>query len=339
MLGEKEFMINFEALWLLVFFPLPWFIRKYLKPIIFKYDCGLKVPFYSALVAINAQDSTQFAIWRLLGAWVIWLLLLLAAAGPQWLGKPVDIPRSGRDILLAIDLSGSMQIQDMEMNIQSTDRITVVKNVAQQFIKDRRGDRLGLILFGSHAYLQTPLTFDLQTVSQMLQDATVGLAGTQTAIGDAIGMAIKHFKNYPNKDNKVLILLTDGVNNEGYVSPLEAARIANKYGIRIYTVGLAANQIIIPSLLGPQIIANDYELDEETLKQIANMTHGIYFRAKNPEELINVYEHLNKIEPRLGEKQIFRPKTPLYYWPLGFAFILTVGMIAVAAFPLKGRLI
>src|SRR5262249_37714903 len=150
----------------------------------------------------------------------------LAASGPQWLGKPVDLPRTGRDILLAIDISGSMQIPDMEINHQPTNRLTVVKQVAEQFIKNRTGDRLGLILFGSRAYLQTSLTFDLQTVRHMLLDATVGLAGTQTAIGDAIGMAIKHLKNYPNKDNKVLVLLTDGVNNEGSVSPMEAAKIA-----------------------------------------------------------------------------------------------------------------
>jgi Ca-activated chloride channel family protein len=237
------------------------------------------------------------------------------------------LPRTGRDILLAIDLSGSMQIPDMEMNNRPMDRLTIVKSVAKQFIQDRRGDRLGLILFGSRAFLQTPLTFDLQTVKHMLLDTTVGLAGTQTAIGDAIGMAIKHFKNYP-KDNKVLILLTDGVNNEGSVSPLEAAKIAAKYGIRIYTVGLGSNQVVVPSLLGPQILTGgDYELDEETLKQIAETTRGIYFHASNPEELKNVYHHLNQIEPRASEKEIFRPKTPLYYWPLGLAFVLCLSML------------
>src|SRR5262249_47805048 len=146
-----------------------------------------------------------------------------------------------------------------------------------------------------------------------------GLAGTQTAIGDAIGMAIKHFRNFPQDSHKVLILLTDGVNNEGSVTPIEAAKIAAMQGIRIYTVGLGANQIVVPSLLGPQILTGDFELDEDTLKEIAHRTQGVYFRATNPKELQEVYMQLNKIEPREGDKEIFRPTTPLYYWPLGLA--------------------
>lgn len=321
-------MINFENLWWLLLFPLPFVIRKWSKPAVVKYNSGLKVPFFTYLNNLNTTNQHQNSFsWKLYLAYLIWLLLLIAAAGPQWLGQPVDLPRSGRDILLAIDISGSMQIPDMELNNQPSDRLTVVKNVAQQFIKDRNGDRLGLVLFGTKAYLQTPLTFDLKTVRHMLLDATVGLAGTQTAIGDAIGMAIKHFKNYP-KDNKVIILLTDGVNNEGNVSPIEAAKIAAKYGIRIYTVGLGSNQVVVPSLLGPQILTgSDYELDEETLKEIASLTHGIYFRASNPQELREVYENLNRIEPRIGEAEVFRPKTPLYYWPLGLAFILMLSMM------------
>lgn len=313
-------MIQFENLWWFLLLPLPWLYRQFRQAVTLKYDSGLKVPFFSALQTIHPAglNSTNN---RLLLGYITWFLLLLAISGPQWVGKAVDLPRSGRDILLAIDISGSMQIPDMELNDQPVDRLTIVKSVAQKFIKDRVGDRLGLILFGSRAYLQTPLTFDLQTVEHMLMDSTVGLAGTQTAIGDSIGMAIKHFMRYP-RDNKVLILLTDGVNNEGNVTPVEAAKIAAKYGIRIYTVGLGANQVIVPSLLGPQIVSGEYELDEDTLKQIAGETKGLYFRAKNPEDLISVYEQLNKMEPRLGENETFRPKTPLYYWPLGLALLL-----------------
>lgn len=319
-------MITFENLWWLLLFPLPWLVRKFFKPAVTHFDSGLKVPFYSYLQNLRQSNQSLNSPWRLRCAYLIWFLLLLAAVGPEWLGNAVNLPRAGRDLLLAIDISGSMQIPDMEMNNQPTDRLSVVKSVAQQFIKDRAGDRIGLILFGTRAYLQAPLTFDLQTVRHMLLDATVGLAGTQTAIGDAIGMAIKHLKNYSN-DKQVLILLTDGVNNEGSVSPLEAARVAAKYGIRIYTVGLGANQVVVPSMLGPQILTGDYELDEVTLKEIASITHGIYFRAKDPEELKSVYEQLNRIEPRSGEKELFRPKTPLYYWPLSLAFCLMMLML------------
>lgn len=324
-------MINFENLWWLLLLPLPWFYRRFRKPISKKYDSGLRVPFFIALQKLN-PIGLESAHWRLILHYIAWFLLLLAASGPQWVGKAVEMPRSGRDILLAIDISGSMQIPDMELNDQAVDRLSVVKSVAQHFVKDREGDRLGLILFGSRAYLQTPLTFDLQTVRHMLMDATVGLAGTQTAIGDAIGMAIKHFRRY-QKDNKVLILLTDGVNNEGNVSPIEAAKVAAKYGIRIYTVGLGANQVVVPSLLGPQLVSGEYELDEETLKQIANETHGLYFRAKNPEDLMSVYQHLNKIEPRSGDNETFRPKTPLYYWPLGLALMLIFGQMLTTVYP------
>lgn len=325
-------MISFDSLWWFLLLPLPWIYRKFRKPIETKFDSGLKIPFYAALIKLRPSKLTALNNIRLQLAYFVWFLLLLAAAGPEWVGKAVDLPRSGRDILLAIDISGSMQIPDMEINAQPTDRLSVVKNVAEKFIKDRGGDRLGLILFGSRAYLQTPLTFDLQTVKLMLEDATVGLAGTQTAIGDAIGMAIKHFKQYP-QDNKVLILLTDGVNNEGSVSPIEAAKIAAKYGIRIYTVGLGGNQVVVPSLLGPQIMPGDYELDEDTLKQIASETNGIYFRAKDPEELRAVYKQLNKIEPRMGESETFRPRTPLYYWPLSLALIIVVLQILASAYP------
>lgn len=325
-------MISFVNLSWLLLLPLPLIIRKWLKPATEKQQAGLNVPFYAYLHQFQpttyGQPNGKFWL-----AWLIWLCLLTAATGPLWLGKPMDVMRTGRDILMAIDISGSMQIPDMELNSQSVDRLTVVKQVAQQFIKDREGDRLGLILFGSRAYLQTPLTFDLETVRHMLLDATVGLAGTQTAIGDAIGMAVKHLRNFP-KDDKVLILLTDGVNNEGVVSPVEAANVAASYGIRIYTVGLGANQVVVPGLLGPQMLSgSEYELDESTLKQIASITHGIYFRASNPEELQDVYAHLNKIEPRLGDKQVFRPKTPLYYWPLGIAFCLALAMLIYPLLP------
>lgn len=323
-MGEKKPMINFETPLLLLLLPLPFLVRKFLSPVVAKWDSGLKVPFYTQLTHLNYTMSlTKNVNWPLLIACIVWLLLVLAAAGPVLLGKPVDLPRSGRDIMLAIDVSGSMEIPDMQINDQPADRLSVVKQVAQQFIHYRKGDRLGLILFGTRAYLETPLTFDLKTVEHMLLDASVGLAGTQTAIGDAIGMGIKHLKNYP-KNNKVLVLLTDGVNNEGAISPLDAAKIAAQYGIRIYTIGLGANKIVVPTVFGPTLVNSDYELDEDTLKQIADTTQGVYFRAKNPEDLLNVYDQLNQLEPRTGDADVFRPKTPLYYWPLGIAFCLTL---------------
>jgi Ca-activated chloride channel homolog len=315
-------MINFENPWLLLLIPLPWLIRRLLPPVIHKYKEGLKVPFYNDLCATLTTHQHKTSHHKLFLAFCIWSLLLLSAANPQWLGKSYDLPRSGRDILLAIDISGSMEIPDMELNNQTTDRLNVVKQVAQRFVQQRAGDRVGLILFGSRAYLQTPLTFDLKTIQAMLNDATVGLAGPQTAIGDAIGLAIKHLRKY-NQDSKVLILLTDGVNNSGWVAPLDAAKVAADYGIRIYTIGLGSNQMLLPSRFGTQLLNPSFELDETTLQEIAGITKGVYFRAENPQDLANVYRHLNQLEPRMGNKEIFRPKTPLYPWPLGLALLLS----------------
>ncbi len=314
-------MINFINPWWWGLLPLPWVIKKWWSPAVSEQKGGLKVPFFSRLYQIIPDKKTQASNSWFWCAYLCWTLLLIAVSGPEWLEKPIYLNRAGRDIMLAIDLSGSMQIPDMEINHQGANRLQVVKQVAEQFIANRKSDRLGLILFGSKAYLQTPLTFDLSTVRTMLLDATVGLAGSQTAIGDAIGIAIKHLKDYP-KNKKVLVLLTDGVNNDGNVSPVEAASIAAKYGIKIYTVGLGANQVVVPTLLGPQILDADYELDEETLKEISRLTHGLYFHAANQQELKKVYDQLNHLEQREGDREVFRPRTPLYFWPLGIAFLL-----------------
>lgn len=319
-------MIDFANIWVLFILPFPWVVRTLLPKVKKQESGGLLVPFFAQLSRINYLVTTHFNQKKLLLSFIIWCLLLLAVAGPSWLGAPIDLQRSGRDILLAIDLSGSMEIPDMELNGRTVDRWQLVKNVANQFILQRQGDRMGLILFGTRAYLQTPLTFDLQTVQTMLNDASIGLPGPQTAIGDAIGLAIKHLKDF-NQDSKVIILLTDGVNNAGHVTPLDAAKMAKQNGIRIYTIGLGSNQMMLPGgIFGSQIINPSDDLDETTLQKIADITHGIYFRATSANDLTNVYRQLDKLEPRAGEKEIFRPKTPLYPWPLACALLLSVLM-------------
>lgn len=318
-------MIDFANSWVFLLLPLPWLIRKILSKREFNLHGGLRVPFFKHLQQINTELSADKKTKRLMFAALIWTLLVVALAGPQWLGTPMDLQRSGRDILLAIDLSGSMEIPDMELNGHSVDRLQIVKYVANQFIHQREGDRIGLILFGTRAYLQVPLTFDLKTVQNMLDDASIGLPGPQTAIGDAIGLAVKHLKDV-KQNSKVIILLTDGVSNAGQVTPLDAAKMANQLGIRIYTIGLGSNQMLLPGMFGPQVVNPSYDLDEKTLQKIAELTHGMYFRATNGQDLMTVYKQLDKLEPRAGEKEIFRPKTPLYPWPLGLALILSVCM-------------
>lgn len=337
--GEKgKALIEFAWLWLFVLLPAPWVIRWVLpkgeSPV---KETALRVPFFDAIVDIQPGHSMEkprfsFHLMFWLGM-AVWVLLLLAASRPQWVGDPIDLPVSGRDLMLAVDISGSMEIPDFSLNGEAVNRLQVVKEVASQFIEARTGDRVGLILFGSQAYLQTPLTFDRSTVQSMLNDSEIGLAGKETAIGDAIGLAIKRFENQL-KDNRVLILLTDGANTAGAVKPLDAAKLAEKRGIRIYAIGVGADAVEMPTLFGSRVVNPSKDLDEGTLKEMADQTGGMYFRAKNTEGLKEIYDQIDQFEPIVKDQESFRPITELYMWPLGFAVLLSVG-IAVWHMDLK----
>lgn len=220
--------------------------------------------------------------------------------------------------MLAIDLSGSMKEQDFIINNQAIDRLTATKIVASEFIEQRTGDRLGLILFGTNAYLQTPLTFDRKTVQILLNESALGLAGESTAIGDAIGLAVKRLQAQKT-GSRVLILLTDGANTAGKVSPIKAAEIAAQNQLKIYTIGIGADEMIVRSFFGSQRVNPSRDLDEKTLTAIAEKTGGRYFRARNTEELQQIYKILDKLEPVEKDKQFFRPRSELFFWPLAIA--------------------
>jgi Ca-activated chloride channel family protein len=230
--------------------------------------------------------------------------------------------------MLAVDLSGSMRTPDMIIDGKSYTRIAVVKDVGSKFINQRSGDRVGLILFGSKPYLQTPLTFDRQTVKEMLNDATIGLAGEQTAIGDAIALAVKQLISYPST-SKALILLTDGGNNTGVFDPIDAAKLAQKEHIKIYTIGLGAKQLTIQTMFGPQVINPSSDLDIDSLRQIAQITGGQFFRAEDGNELQNIYTKINSLEPVKSDSATVRPKTLLYPWTLSLALLLSFILIAI----------
>ncbi|MBE0621056.1 MAG: VWA domain-containing protein [Burkholderiales bacterium] len=296
---------------------------------------ALRFPFFNALRATLAGGARTRSRLRLGLAALAWLLLVLAAARPQMVGKTVHLPVSGRSIMLAVDLSGSMQTPDMRSGGQAISRLAAVKEVAGDFIRHRAGDRLGLILFGDEAYVQVPLTLDRATVRTLLDEAQIGLAGQQTAIGDAIGLAIKRLREEPIK-NRVLILLTDGVSNAGNVDPLKAADLAAREGVRIYTIGVGADEMVVPGPFGmTQVVQSD--LDEDTLKAIAQKTGGRYFRAADVAALKNIYGLLDKIEPVSKDQQSWRPVEELYSWPLAGALLLSV-LIALAAGGLLPRL-
>lgn len=286
----------------------------------------LRFPFAGALRAAGANARGGRHLLRLVVATFAWVLLVVAAARPQHVGDTVRLPVTGRSIMLAVDLSGSMQTPDMRSGDEAVSRLTAVKAVAGDFIRRRAGDRLGLILFGDQAYLQAPLTLDRNTVLTLLDEAQIGLAGQQTAIGDAIGLAIKRLHDEP-EGNRVLILLTDGASNSGTVSPLKAADLAAEEGVRIYTIGVGADASEGPFGL---MRGGDDDLDEGALKAIAQKTGGEYFRASDVASLKKIYGLIDKIEPLSKDQQRWRPVDELYLWPLGAALALTV-LLALAS--------
>ncbi len=325
-------MIKVAYPWTLLVFALPFLIYYFFPKAKQIKDPALKVPFFSDLSKAFSCVDNAFSESKLGNLkyilLIIWGLVVVSASGIEWLGAPLPVQQSGRDLMLAIDLSGSMQTPDMLANGKYISRIDIVKKVANQFIKERSGDRLGLILFGTRPYLQTPLTFDRRTVADMLNDATIGIAGEQTAIGDALGLAVKQLLNYPNQ-SKALILLTDGGNNAGNYSPLEVAKLAKESNIKIYTIGLGAKVMQVQTLFGTQTINPSSDLDIETLQQIATITGGEFFRAEDGQSLAQVYAAINKLEPVQTDKVIVRPITPLFPWTLGLALLLSFSVVFI----------
>ena len=309
--------------WIFLLLPLPWLSRRLLPDAVTTAAGALYVPFTQALDSPAQPSHGRPAANRLIywGAWLCWLLLLAAAARPQWLGEPIELPETGRNLLLAVDVSGSMETADLDGNAT---RLDVVKQVAGDFIQRREGDRVGLILFGSQAYLQTPLTFDRSTVRTLLDESVIGIAGRETAIGDAIGMALKRLQH--SEGETVLVLLTDGANTAGHVAPHKAAELAAQQGLRIHTIGVGGKPRAVRGLLGMQMVNPASSLDEKTLKAIAQATGGNYFRADDREALEAIYQRLDELEPVTRGSRVVRPVTALYPWPLGAGVLLSLGL-------------
>ncbi|MBY6186051.1 VWA domain-containing protein [Marinobacter hydrocarbonoclasticus] len=308
-------MLSFALPWIWLALPLPWLIRRQRHA----QARALRLP-DTLLAQQNLASAPQpHPAWRYL-AILAWLLILLAASRPLWIGEPVAMKREGRDLMLAVDLSGSMQIEDMELGNRVVDRFTMVRHVLSDFIERRDGDRLGLILFADQAYLQAPLTFDRFTVARFLDEAVLGLVGQQTAIGDAIALGVKRF-NELEQSSRVLVLLTDGENNAGRFTPAQATNLARQAGVKLYTIGIGSSEVHRRGLLGSRTINPSSELDkaEKELSELSQSTGGRYFRARSTEELQQVYLALDELEPLAREESQWRPRTELFYWPLGLA--------------------
>ncbi|MCP8898694.1 vWA domain-containing protein [Gilvimarinus xylanilyticus] len=324
-------MFEFGLLWLLVLLPLP-LIMRWVKP---KTDSApaVKVPFYHTAAELAGSSPLKRKRWgHGITLWLIWVLLVIAAADPRWIGEAQSQPYSGRDMMLAVDISKSMEIRDMLppgivamqfQNGEPINRLTAVKAVVGDFVTRRTGDRLGLILFGDQAYVQAPLTYDTQTVNQLLQEAQIGFAGGATAIGDALGLAIKRLRERPEGSRRI-ILLSDGANTAGNTEPLEAARIAADMGVKVYTIGFGSNR----STGGFFSRSASADLDVRTLQQIAESTGGEFFRAESTEELAEVHKQLDALEPIELDERTVRPMNRLFYWPLGLALLLSALLAA-----------
>uniref|UniRef100_A0A7C1WV48 VWA domain-containing protein n=1 Tax=Pseudomonas graminis TaxID=158627 RepID=A0A7C1WV48_9PSED len=324
-------MFEFAWPWLFALLPLPWLMRLVL-PAADSGEAALKISFLPELEGLAGRRArTRLPGWRRqLPFMTVWLLLLVAAARPQWLGEPLPVAASGRDLLVAVDVSGSMDYPDMVWKNDEVSRLTLVKTLLGDFLEHRQGDRIGLILFGSQAYLQAPLTFDRKTVRVWLDEARIGIAGKNTAIGDAIGLALKRLRQRPAQ-SRVLILVTDGANNAGQIDPRTAARLAASEGVKIYPIGIGADPDKgATSILG---LNPSLDLDEPALREIAALSGGQYFRARNGAELAGIGKALDRLEPVAQQPTQARPARALYHMPLSMALLLSLLLVVQERWP------
>ena len=312
-------MFQFAWPYLFLLLPLPWLIWR-LRPEP-RNQGAIYVPYLADAGQAPVESSGRTSRTRLLFLGMLWLLLLVAGARPQWLGDLTSIPSSGRNLMLAVDVSGSMKATDLDAGGSGVTRLDVVKTLGADFLGRRTGDRVGLILFGTNAYLQAPISFDRTTVSTLLDEAVIGIAGERTAIGDAIGLAIKRLRQN-QVELKVLVLMTDGANTAGNVQPADAARMAAAEGLRIHTIGIGADRMLVRGLLGTRAVNPSAELDEALLKKIAESTGGQYFRAKSARDIDRIYAILDQVEPVPQADRSVREVSEFFHWPLALLGML-----------------
>jgi Ca-activated chloride channel family protein len=257
---------------------------------------------------------------------LLWLLLTLTLMRPQWLEPYTETRAEGYDLMLAVDASHSMEAMDFTVNNAQVTRMAVLKGVLNKFINNRTGDRVGLIVFGSQAYTIAPLTYDLDSVRQQLDDVVPNIAGQGTAMGDAIGLGVKKLRERP-EGSRVLILVADGGNSAGTIAPIDAARLAALEGIRIYTIGVGSSLDSVQIMeFGRLVARDDLGLDEKVLRDIAGIAYGAYFRATDTRALEEIYARIDELEKTRAESRMVLIPHPLYLWTLGLALLLLLGL-------------
>jgi Ca-activated chloride channel family protein len=329
-------MFEFAWPWIFLLLPVPWLVYRYV-PAAPSTSPALQVPFFDDVSSISTTSPGSSSRSRHIGIAFIWILLVAACARPQWIGEVDQIPVTGRDMMIAVDVSGSMKAKDMVIRDAAVDRLTMIKVVAEEFIRARLGDRVGLILFGTNAYLQSPLSFDIETVNTLLAESSIGIAGEKTAIGDAVGLAVKRLvdiKENIDLSQKVLILMTDGANTSGIIDPIKAATLAAQAKLKIYTIGVGAESMVMNSIFGQQVINPSSDLDTETLTKMAELTGGKYFRATDSESLSDIYRLIDQLEPINEDTRYLRPIDELFFWLLLAALCVGSLMMLFSLWPL-----
>lgn len=323
--------VTFELPWMLWLIPLPLLVYV-LVPAARARVAALKVPYEEV-----AQVEGGFSLGKGRGpgllAWLAWALLCVAAALPRVFGPPVSPPAMGRDLMMVLDLSASMSSEDMIVGTQHVDRLTAAKAVLGEFLKQREGDRIGLVVFGTTPYVMTPVTRDLQTVSEQLAGTAHSMAGAATSIGDAVALGVKRLDR-ERVAQKVMILLTDGYNTAGRLTPDEATDLAARAGVKVYTIGFGDDPSLTLFGYHIPIPVQQTDIDEASLERMAKGTGGKFYRARETQELMNIYGDIQRLEPITHQTKTVRPVVSLYYWPLAMAFAL-----ALSAFLLHGLML
>lgn len=328
-------MIEFSAPWAFGLLVLPIFVY-WLLPVYKEKKASIQVPYFSRLVDVTGEAPQSGAvvinrhnIQRFLTA-LTWCCLVVSMAKPVIVGDPIIQKKSARDLMIAVDLSGSMSVKDFSTAGGAVvDRLVAVKQVLSDFVQGRAGDRLGLILFGDAPYLQAPFTDDLTTWLSLLNEVEIGMAGQSTAFGDSIGLSISVFENSSSENqskNRVLIVLTDGNDTASKVPPIDAAKVAASYNIKIYTIAVG----------DPEAVGEE-KVDVRVLNEIAKVSGGKSFTALNREELKQVYYEIDKLEPELFESRSFRPRTSAHHYPIMLFFLCYLISLLVVSLRIRSK--
>jgi len=311
-------MVELAQPWLLLMLPLP-LLSFWLLPPHRQRVSSLRVPFFDALVEVAGAEASSGAvvmrrrIMQMVLVCLAWILVVLGLAEPEWVGEPIVRSEAARDVMLAIDLSGSMDTRDFpDESGNEVRRMDAVQRVVDQFVAEREGDRVGLIVFGSRPYVQLPFSRDLETARALVDLMDVGMAGPQTALGDAIGLAIRAFES-SEVSSRLLILLTDGNDTASTMSPVNAAGIARLAGVEIYTIGIG----------DPEAQGED-RVDFEVLKSVAEETGGRFFDARDENALAEIYRRIDEMAPAEIRTQSWRPRQSLVHWPAGAVVVLSL---------------